>query len=420
MLSAFLIFGSAGSALASEGTVTSAPVTSDTADNSLEDQTENGGVTGETGLEETAPETGDEQKETDYTTDQGETEKAESDETKDSSAGMTNSGDTVTEAPTAGEETGTDGTGEETEEGNEQEKPEEEQTPKLSYRVHVQSSGWNNWTENSGIIGTTGKGKRLEAIQLKVEMPEQGVTETPVEGTDSGETGLDAAEVATEEPEQPAGIEYRVHAQSYGWMDWVKDGAQAGTTGQGKRLEAIQIRLTGSLADQYDIYYRAHVESYGWLNWTANGEKSGSLGYGKRMEALEIRLVKKGEATPTGEGDSYKYPDPVSYTHLDVYKRQLYGAGLDISPINPVRHAHPGYEYESRNMWASPKFKHVPYSQRQRGDLIFYQNSSGVVIHVAIYLGNNQVIESWPNQVVVWPIQNGQRSNIKGVVRPFV
>ena len=124
MLSAFLIFGSAGSALASEGTVTSAPVTSDTADNSLEDQTENGGVTGETGLEETEPETGDEQKETNPTTDQGETEKAESDETKDSSAEMTNSGDTVTEDPAAGEETGTEGTGEETGEGNEQDKPE--------------------------------------------------------------------------------------------------------------------------------------------------------------------------------------------------------------------------------------------------------------------------------------------------------
>ena len=162
VLSAFLIFGSAGSALASEGTETSAPVTSDIADNSLEDQTENGGVTGETGLEETAPETGDEQKETDYTTGPGETEKAESDETKDSSAEMTNPKDTATEDPAAGEETGTEGTGEETGEGNEQDKPEEEQIPKLSYRVHVQSSGWNNWTENSGIIGTTGKGKRLE------------------------------------------------------------------------------------------------------------------------------------------------------------------------------------------------------------------------------------------------------------------
>lgn len=98
----------------------------------------------------------------------------------------------------------------------------------------------------------------------------------------------------------------------------------------------------------------------------------------------------------------------------------LYGAGIDTSPINPVRHASPGYEYESRNMWASSKFMHVPYSQRQRGDLIFYQNSSGVVIHVAIYLGNDQVIEAWPNEVVVWPVRNGQRSNIKGVARPFV
>lgn len=98
----------------------------------------------------------------------------------------------------------------------------------------------------------------------------------------------------------------------------------------------------------------------------------------------------------------------------------LYGAGLDISPVNPVRHASPGYEYESRNIWASPYLMHVDYSQRQRGDLIFYQSNSGVIIHVAIYLGNNMVIESWPNQVVVWPIGNAQRSNVRGVVRPFV
>lgn len=100
--------------------------------------------------------------------------------------------------------------------------------------------------------------------------------------------------------------------------------------------------------------------------------------------------------------------------------QSLYAAGIDTSPINPVRHSYPGYEYESANMWASSKFKKVSWSERQRGDLIFYQSSSGAVIHVAIYLGNNQVIESWPNQVVVWPVQNSQRSNIKGVARPFV
>ncbi len=101
----------------------------------------------------------------------------------------------------------------------------------------------------------------------------------------------------------------------------------------------------------------------------------------------------------------------------------LYAAGLDISPINPIRHSSPGYEYESANMWASSKFMHVSYSERERGDLIFYCNSSGSVIHVAIYLGNDQVIESWCepyNSVIVSPVITSYHSRIKGVVRPFV
>ncbi len=98
----------------------------------------------------------------------------------------------------------------------------------------------------------------------------------------------------------------------------------------------------------------------------------------------------------------------------------LYAAGMDLSPINPIRHSQPGYEYESRNMWASNKFLHVDYKDRQRGDLIFYQNAYGTIIHVAIYLGDDQVIEAWPDKTVIWPIKNSHRSNIAGVARPFV
>ena len=97
----------------------------------------------------------------------------------------------------------------------------------------------------------------------------------------------------------------------------------------------------------------------------------------------------------------------------------LYSAGIDPAPVSPIRHSRPGYEYESRNLWNLP-MKKVPYSQRQRGDLIFYQSSNGVIIHVAIYLGNDKVIEEWPTKAVVWPIKNSHRSNIKGVMRPFV
>ncbi|MDR2611123.1 MAG: C40 family peptidase [Clostridiales Family XIII bacterium] len=97
----------------------------------------------------------------------------------------------------------------------------------------------------------------------------------------------------------------------------------------------------------------------------------------------------------------------------------LYAAGVSLEPISAVRHSKSGYEYESRNIWASKKLKTVAYADRKRGDLIFYQNRRGVVNHVAIYLGSNKVIESWPNKVVVQPVKNSHRSNIKGVKRVF-
>ena len=97
----------------------------------------------------------------------------------------------------------------------------------------------------------------------------------------------------------------------------------------------------------------------------------------------------------------------------------LYAADVAMSDINPVSHAQPGHEYESRNIWNSDYFTVVDYEERQRGDLIFYCNKEGIVIHIAIYLGDDQVIESWPNDVQVSPVIDNRHSNIKGVKRVF-
>ena len=97
----------------------------------------------------------------------------------------------------------------------------------------------------------------------------------------------------------------------------------------------------------------------------------------------------------------------------------LYSAGINPLPVNIVRHSQPGYEYESKNLYNSKKLKKISYKNRKRGDLIFYSNSNGVIIHIAIYLGNDKVIESWPTKVVVWPIKNSERSRIAGVRRVF-
>ena len=141
--------------------------------------------------------------------------------------------------------------------------------PAVSYQTHVQSYGWQEPVSEGTVAGTTGLSKRLEAVKI-------ALNDSDYEGS----------------------IQYQVHVQSYGWMDWRSDNAVAGTTGESKRLEAIRIRLSGEIADAYEVYYRVHAQSFGWLDWAKDGETAGTTGLSKRLEAIEIRLVKKGDPAP--------------------------------------------------------------------------------------------------------------------------
>lgn len=101
--------------------------------------------------------------------------------------------------------------------------------------------------------------------------------------------------------------------------------------------------------------------------------------------------------------------------------QSLYAGGISPIPVSAIGHAHPGNEWNSRNLWADKKLKRVSYASRQRGDLVFYyQLGTRTIWHVAIYLGHNMVIESWPPRIMVQPISNYQRNVIAGIKRPFI
>lgn len=191
------------------------------------------------------------------------------------------------------------------------------------YRVHAQTYGWLNWAKNGEAAGTKGYAKRLEALEIRI-LPKGSAKP---EGT--GETFVERKELSMQAHVQTYGwqaannsvlgttgkgkrleaitinpigydfnVEYSVHVQSYGWSAYASNGQMAGTTGQRKRLEAVRIRLTGNDASKYDIYYRAHVQRAGWLDWAKNDEIAGSTGLSYRMEALQVVLVPKGQAAP--------------------------------------------------------------------------------------------------------------------------
>ena len=59
------------------------------------------------------------------------------------------------------------------------------------------------------------------------------------------------------------------------------------------------------MGKNYDIYYRVHAQTYGWLGWAKNGSPAGTEGYSKRLEGIEIVLVKKGEEAPGNTRNSF-------------------------------------------------------------------------------------------------------------------
>ncbi len=85
-----------------------------------------------------------------------------------------------------------------------------------------------------------------------------------------------------------ASVRYRTYMQSKGQLTWSKNGVISGTTGEAlklegfklqldKRLEAIQVKLTGTMAKKFDVYYRVHVQGLDWMGWAKNGQKAGLM-----------------------------------------------------------------------------------------------------------------------------------------------
>ena len=147
----------------------------------------------------------------------------------------------------------------------------------ITYTSHMQSYGWQEPVNNGYQTGKPGYGKRLEAFKINV-------------GGGYGDLG----------------VRYQACIQDEGWKPLAETGQLAGTEGKSKYIQAVKISLTGSQAENYDIYYRVYSQNFGWLGWTSNGQPAGSQGYEKRIEALQIAVLPKGATIPGTTDNSYK------------------------------------------------------------------------------------------------------------------
>ncbi|WP_303869112.1 carbohydrate-binding domain-containing protein [Acetobacterium wieringae] len=153
----------------------------------------------------------------------------------------------------------------------------------VEYRGHIQNTGDypldNTWIQGPTELGTEGQGLRLEGfwIELTGTVPEN------------------------------AHIEYQVHVQNEGWMDWVSDGEFAGTRDKSQRIEAIRIRLVdddGNALSGYSVEYRGHIQDQGDTEWVSDGAELGTTGLNRRLEALEIQIIQSDANNTDSEDQS--------------------------------------------------------------------------------------------------------------------
>ena len=136
--------------------------------------------------------------------------------------------------------------------------------------------------------------------------------------------------------------------------------------------------------------------------------------YASRQECVDAFIARAYEYLGT------KYIEPWSSYPGDAVDcsgfvlQCLYATGMDLGIYNPYNHRWIASQtYNSMNWYNNNTFMPVSTNSLQRGDLVYYRG------HVAIYLGNGQIIDSWPGQgVSVKPI--GSRGAVIGAARPYV
>ncbi len=198
----------------------------------------------------------------------------------------------------------------------------------LYYQVHAQTYGWMDWAKNGENAGTDGMGLRLEGIRIKVipkGMPPPGPQDLPfltnrinlvyrahvqnrgwqdwktkgeLSGTTEEGLRLEALEIKVENAGYDVGVTYQVHLQNRGWQDWKADGQLAGTIGENLRIEAVRLKLTGKEAKICDLYYEACSQGFNWLPWVTSGESAGYTGKGLRLEGLKLLISPRGSPVP--------------------------------------------------------------------------------------------------------------------------
>ena len=232
-------------------------------------------------------------------------------------------------------------------------------------------------------------------------------------------------------------IWYRVYVSDYGWLGWAKNGQTAGTTNLSLRVESVQMvakpkgsAAPGSTANaqmtehryigfqnppRYPQVSHKTVKLPSYCTGEFTYVSPSRISYkATRNDCVNAFITRAYEYLGTRYIEPYSTAPGGAVDCSGLVMQCLYATGMDLGWYNPYNHRWlPEQTYNSMNWYRNNTFMPVSVSSIKRGDVVYYSG------HIAIYLGNNQIIDSWPgNGVSIKSISS--RGRVIGAARPYV
>jgi cell wall-associated NlpC family hydrolase len=178
-----------------------------------------------------------------------------------------------------------------------------------------------------------------------------------------------------------------------------------------KFKDAVSIEEENRLREEAEARERAEQEQQEKLRQDEirKAQEKSERAEAERKAAEAKKATSSNSSSSSSSGSSKKNSSPsgsgttkniVSYALKFVGNRYVYGGesltnGIDCSGFVMRVYGDFGYRIPrtSREQAASAG-RRVDISSRQPGDLVFYTNSSGSVNHVALYIGNNRIVQA--------------------------
>lgn len=124
-------------------------------------------------------------------------------------------------------------------------------------------------------------------------------------------------------------IHYRAYTSSNGWTAWVMNGQQTAIPENHAPIEAIQLRFSGPVSNEFDLYYTTRLTDGRETGWARNGLSAGTMNQeGLALGAFRMAFFRKDDAPDITVDDSAlvsAHADGVQY--VDGALRYIHGDG---------------------------------------------------------------------------------------------